>query len=106
MKPPNDSIKMHTQNNFNNLHQFRIENGFEDTENYKSLKSYEINNQNKYCNTPESSNDDSECNVESNLNDEENILDDGTVPGGHECQGTGSDAAVDDRLGEHEPRCD
>ena len=76
MKPPNDSIKMHTQNNFNNLHQFRIENGFEDTENYKSLKSYEINNKNKYCNTPESSNDDSECNVESNLNDEENILDD------------------------------
>ena len=76
MKPPNDSIKMYTQNNFNNLHQFRIENGFEDTENYKSLKSYEINNKNKYCNTPESSNDDSECNVESNLNDEENILDD------------------------------
>ena len=44
--------------------------------------------------------------VAKSINDEENILDDGTVPGGHECQGTGSDAAVDDRLGEHEPRCD
>ena len=71
MKPSNDSIKMHTQNCFNNLHQFRIENGFEDTENYKNLKSYEINNKNKYCNTPESSGDDSE----SNFNGEENVVD-------------------------------
>ena len=71
MKPANDSIKMHTQNCFNNLHQFRIENGFEDTENYKNLKSYEINNKNKYCNTPESSGDDSE----SNFNGEENVVD-------------------------------
>jgi len=76
MKPPNDSIKMHTQNCFNNLHQFRIESGFEDTENYKNLKSYEINNKNKYCNTPESSGDDSECNVESNFNGEENVIED------------------------------
>ena len=76
MKPPNDSIKMHTQNCFNNLHKFRIESGFEDTENYKNLKSYEINNKNKYCNTPESSGDDSECNVESNFNGEENVIED------------------------------
>ena len=77
MKPPqNDSIKMRTQNAFNNLHQFRIESGFEDTENYKSLKSYEINNKNKYSKAPDISSDDSECNVESNLNEEENITED------------------------------
>ena len=76
MKPSNDSIKMHTQNGFNNLHLFRIENGFEDTENYKCLKGYEINTKNKYCNTPDISSDDSECNVESMLNEEENVTDD------------------------------
>ena len=76
MKPKVDSIKMRTQNGFNNLHQFRIENGFEDTENYKNLKCYEINDKNKYSNEPENSSDDSECNVEGDDNDEENIVDD------------------------------
>jgi len=59
MKSPIDSIKMHTANGFNNLHQFRIENCFEDTENYKCLRGYEINNRDKYCNAPEDSDDDS-----------------------------------------------
>ena len=75
MKSPIDSIKMHTANGFNNLHQFRIENCFEDTENYKCLRGYEINNRDKYCNAPEDSIDDSECNVESNLNDDEMMED-------------------------------
>ena len=75
-KPKMDSIKMRTQNGFNNQHFFRIENGFEETENYKNLNCYEINNKNKYCNTPDDSSDDSECNVEVEVNDEENVVDD------------------------------
>ena len=76
MKTPIDSIKMKTQNCFNNLHQFRIENGFEDTENYKNLIGYEINNENKYSKAYEDSSDDTDCNVDSNINEEDILIDD------------------------------